>query len=163
MKMHNLKGFNEFLNESSNTSGGASFSVWSKWKSLINMSASEIQNFLDSEQGKDAGLTRKQAKQEGGIKTGRDSARALIRMIPTGGTWEKALDNWSHGDWAWARRQVSFNSRMRGMKPTSRDPYKEDDGDYTRWYKSMLIWGHDPKKPIGKINKEPKNLKPEHK
>jgi hypothetical protein len=47
------------------------------------MSPSEIEKFLDSEQGKDSGLSRAEAKKEGGINTGRDSARALLRMIPS--------------------------------------------------------------------------------
>ena len=127
------------------------------------MGASDIKKFLDSDQGKEAGLSRKEAKEEGGIKTGRDSARALLRMIPTGGSWGSALNNWSPNDWEWARRQVSFNSRMSGMKPTTRDPYYEKDGEYTNWMKSMLIWGHDPRNSKRKIPKEPSNLDPKYK
>lgn len=122
------------------------------------MSPSEIEKFLDSEQGKDSGLSRAEAKKEGGINTGRDSARALLRMIPSGSTWDKALENWSPLDWYWAGRQVSFNSRMLGMKPVKKDPYIDKNGDYTRWYKSMLIWGHNPKKPNRKILNKPNNL-----
>lgn len=163
--MQNLRSFSDFsINESkSEPKSSPSFKTWSSWRSWINMSASEIEKFLNSEQGKEAGLSRKEAKKEGGIKTGRDSARALIRMIPSGGSWRSALENWSSNDWEWARRQVSFNSRMSGMKPTTRDPYFEKDGEYTNWMKSMLIWGHDPRKPKRQVASEPSNLKPEHK
>jgi hypothetical protein len=127
------------------------------------MSPSEIERFLNSDQGKEAGLSRKEAKKEGGIKTGRDSARALVRMIPIGSSWRSAVDNWSPNDWQWARRQVSFNSRMSGMRPTTRDPYLEKDGEYTDWMKSMLIWGHDPRKSKRALPREPKDLDPKFK
>ena len=162
--MINLVQFSDFLNESkTQPKSTPSFRIWSNWKSWINMSASEIKKFLDSNQGKEAGLSRKEAKKEGGIKTGRDSARALLRMIPSGGSWESALNNWTPNDWEWARRQVSFNSRMSGMKPTTRDPYYEKDGEYTDWMKSMLIWGHDPRNSKRKVPKEPSNLDPKYK
>jgi len=153
-----LFSYLEFINESEKRSGKPKWETWAKWRTLINMSASEIERFLNSSEGKDAGLSRSEAKKEGGINTGRDSARALLRMIPNGGSWKKALDNWSPLDWYWAGRQNSFNSRMRGMKPTTRDPYVEKDGGLTDWYKSMLIWGHDPKKPLSEMPKKPDNL-----
>jgi hypothetical protein len=161
--MKNINLFEEFLNESKDPKSTPSFHTWSQWRSWINMSPTEIERFLNSEQGKEAGLSRKEAKQEGGIKTGRDSARALVRMIPIGSSWRAALDNWSPNDWKWARRQVSFNSRMTGMRPKTRDPYYEKNGDYTNWMKSMLIWGHDPRKDKRTPPQEPKNLDPDHK
>lgn len=157
--MDKILKYSEFLFEKKdNRSGKPSWEKWAKWRELINMSAGEIQRFLDSEEGKDAGLSRSQAKKEGGINTGRDSARALIRMIPNGTSFSKALENWTPLDWYWAGRQNSFNSRMLGMKPTKGDPYREKNGEMTRWYKSMLIWGHNPKKPKRKSPKKPKNL-----
>lgn len=161
--MNNIIEYDYFLFESSsNRSGSPKWSTWSKWRSLINMSPSEIKNFLDSKQGKDAGLSRDQAKKEGGMNTGRDSARALIRMIPKGSSWNNAVSNWTPLDWYWAGRQVSFNSRMLGSRPKKNDPYMDENGEYTRWYKSMLIWGHDPKKPKRNIPQKPNNLRSDY-
>jgi hypothetical protein len=162
--MQNLRLFEQFISEgSSDPKSTPSFRIWSQWRTWINMSPSEIERFLNSDQGKEAGLSRKEAKKEGGIKTGRDSARALVRMIPIGSSWRSAVDNWSPNDWQWARRQVSFNSRMSGMRPTTRDPYLEKDGEYTDWMKSMLIWGHDPRKSKRALPREPKDLDPKFK
>lgn len=109
---------------------------YAKWKKLVNMSASEIERFMDTELGKEAGLSRKEAREAGGIKTGRDSARAIIRMKRT------PVEDWSPNDWEWAGRQISFISRMRGNIGKLRD----EDGKPTRKLTSLLIWGHNPEK-----------------
>lgn len=104
--------------------------IYDRWSKLVNMTYSEIRSFYLSKEGKTAG-----------IGPGRKSARALMRMKL------KNPNDWSENDWQWARRQISFISRMkkyrdtRGMKPKF-----EKNGIKTRWYKSLLIWGHDPKK-----------------
>ena len=104
------------------------------WKKLINMSANEIQSFLDSEEGKKAGLSRSEAK--GPIKRGRDSGRAIIRMLNT------PKDKWTENDWKWANRQISFISRMKGAK----GPLRDEKGNRTRKTTSLMIWGHNPEK-----------------
>jgi hypothetical protein len=110
-----------------------------KWSKLINMSASEIKRFLDSEDGKDAGMSAGAAR-AAGIGRGRDSARAIIRMLGNGRGVEQALENWSAGDWRWAGRQVSFISRMKGNS----GPLYDDKKRMTRKLKSLLVWGHTP-------------------
>lgn len=108
--------------------------LYSKWRKLVNMSPTELQKFMDSEEGKEAGLSKKEASSFG-IGRGRDSARAILRLK------SKGKENWNETDWNWARRQVSFISRM------SKNPgplYK--DGEKTRKLTSLLIWGHNPEK-----------------
>lgn len=112
-----------------------------KWSKLINMSAAEIKRFLDSEDGEDAGMSAGAAR-AAGIGRGRDSARAIIRMLGNGRGVEQALENWSAGDWRWAGRQVSFISRMKG----NAGPLYDDKKRMTRKLKSLLVWGHDPRK-----------------
>lgn len=109
---------------------------YAKWKKLVNMSASEIERFMNTQLGKEAGLSRKEAQEAGGIKTGRDSARAIIRMKRT------PVKDWSPNDWTWASRQISFISRMRGNAGKLRD----ENGEPTRKLTSLLIWGHNPEK-----------------
>ena len=123
-----------------------------KWSKLINMSASEIKRFLDSEDGKDAGMSAGAAR-AAGIGRGRDSARAIIRMLGNGRGVEQALENWSAGDWRWAGRQVSFISRMKGNS----GPLYDDKKRMTRKLKSLLVWGHDPRKSgASKADEDPK-------
>jgi len=119
--------------------------IYRIWKQLINMSATEILEFATSPEGKAAGLSRKEAAEKG-IRSGRDSALALIRMIPKGRGLVAALENWTPAEWRWAKAQVSFIRRMLGMKKRiAQNPYFRG-GKMTRWLSSLLIWGHDPRK-----------------
>lgn len=108
---------------------------YKKWKQLINMSPSEIQSFLDSMEGKSAGLSRKEASKEG-ITSGRDSARAIIRMLKT------PFEDWTSNDLKWMNKQISFISRMLGVKGA----LKDSDGKPTRKLLALKVWGHNPLK-----------------
>ena len=109
--------------------------IYAKWRKLVNMSKSELQKFYDSEEGKQAGLTPEEAK-EAGIDSGRESARWIMKMKDT-----KVAD-WTPTMWMWAKKQISFVSRMSGNKGKLVD----ENGKKTRKYLSLLIWGNDPKK-----------------
>lgn len=123
--------------------------VWKTWRSLINMSVKELQNFLDSD-GKDAGLTAAQAK-AAKIDSGHESAAMLLKMIPHGNSFSSAQENWTPSMWFWARKQNSFNSRMKGARKRIKGNPFEKDGEMTRWLKSLMLWGHDPRKPLRKV------------
>jgi hypothetical protein len=114
--------------------------LYREWQKLVNMSGKEIQSFLDSDDGKVAGLSRKQAAKAGTggkkITSGRDSARAIVRMLDT------PKEKWTANDWKWAGKQVSFISRMKGAQGPSRD----EKGRPTRKLLSLKVWGHNPEK-----------------
>lgn len=103
-----------------------------EWKTLVNMTERQLERFLDSPLGKRAGLSRSEAKSEG-VRSGRDSARAIIRMKG------KPSASWTSSDWAWAKRQVAFIRRMKG----NTGPLMKD-GKPTRKLGSLLLWGHKP-------------------
>lgn len=105
-----------------------------KWKKLVNMTAKEIESFLDSDEGKEAGLSRKEASEQK-IRMGRDSARAIIRMK------EKNVDDWSSNDWEWCKAQVNFITRMSGVD----GPLRKNDKP-TRKLLALKVWGNDPEK-----------------
>lgn len=113
--------------------------LYKKWKSLVNMTPSQLQSYYDSSAGKSSGLSRSSARSQG-IKSGRDSAKAILRMK------NKPVEQWTPSDWSWAKRQVSFISRMKGGRG---DSFK--DGKPTRKLQSLLIWGHNPGVDIGKV------------
>jgi hypothetical protein len=73
------------------------------------MSAAELDRFYNSKEGKSAGLSAKEAKAEG-IDSGRESARWIMRMK------DVPYTQWSDKMWIWAKKQISFISRMSGMK-----------------------------------------------
>jgi DNA polymerase III sliding clamp (beta) subunit (PCNA family) len=109
--------------------------TYTKWKSLVNMSKSELKDFYESKDGKEAGLSASEAKEEG-IDSGRESARWIMKMI------DVPYTEWTSNMWRWAKKQISFISRMSGMKG---DLY-DDKGNKTRKHTSLLIWGHNPEK-----------------
>ena len=109
--------------------------TYQKWKKLVNMTPSELKKFLDSEDGKVAGLTSKEAD-ELGIDYGRESAKWILKM--------KAIPHkeWTPNMWRWANKQISFISRMTGNKGKLYD----EKGNRTRKYLSLLVWGNNPLK-----------------
>lgn len=118
-----------------NTINTDEIKTYKKWKSLVNMSASELKSFYNSKDGKEAGLSKKEANNQG-ISSGRESARWILKMkkVP--------YNKWTDNMWNWAKKQISFISRMSGMKG---DLY-DDNGNRTRKYTSLLIWGHNMEK-----------------
>lgn len=109
--------------------------LYKKWKTLVNMSASELEAFMKTDEGKAAGLSKAEAKEKG-IKSGQESAEWILKMKKT------KREDWTPEMWDWAKRQVSFNSRMIGNK----GPLYDDKGNKTRKHTSLLIWGHNPEK-----------------
>ena len=111
---------------------------YQRWRQLVNMSSSTLEKFLDTKEGREAGLTRKEAKKAGGIKTGRSSAHAILRMRA------KPFSEWTSADVNWMYRQISFISRMSGMQGPL---YKEDKNGKripTRKLTSLWVWGNIP-------------------
>lgn len=122
--------------------------LYQEWEKLVNMSATGLQLYYDSSEGKDSGLSASEAKEQG-IKSGRESARWIIKMKKTN------VDNWTPQMWEWAKRQVSFIKRMTGVPGELYD----ENGTKTRKHKALLIWGHDPEKyeQGGNLEKELKD------
>lgn len=117
--------------------------LWEDWKELVNMSVSELENYLNSEDGKTSGMDKKDADKLG-INNGRASAKAIIKMKPRGNSFKDAEEKWTSREWEWAKDQVSFIKRMRGMKKRMNPPYFYRNDKLTEWVKSLLIWGHKP-------------------
>jgi len=109
--------------------------TYAKWKSLVNMSKSELERFYNSEEGKVAGLKPSEAKAQG-IDSGRESARWIMKMKDTN------VSDWTPQMWRWAKKQISFISRMSGNQGGLYD----DKGRKTRKHLSLLIWGNNPEK-----------------
>ena len=115
--------------------------VWDEWRLLVNMTPAELRAFLKTDDGKEAGLSRGDARAIG-IKSGRESAQWILKMKPRGKTFRQAEREWTPTMWEWARRQNAFIKRMRGNK----GPLWDKDGYATRKHTSLLLWGHDPLK-----------------
>lgn len=108
-----------------------------KWKNLVNMTYTQLKKYYDSKDGKTSGLTQTEADKLG-IDSGRESAVWIMKMKKT-----NYLD-WTPEMWRWAKKQISFVSRMRANKGELMI-----NGKRTPKLKSLLIWGHNPYKYVG--------------
>jgi len=109
--------------------------IYNEWKKLVNMSASEITIFYNSEEGKVAGLSNEESDKLG-ISNGRESSRWIVKMKRT------PYSKWTNEMFVWAKKQISFIKRMSG----NRGGLYDEDGEKTRKHTSLLIWGHNPEK-----------------
>ncbi len=115
---------------------------WKEWKTLQNMTLSQMKKFLASEDGQNFGLSESQAKKLN-IASGRTSAKWIIKMNELGGkkSYQTAVNNWPPMAWSWMRRQLAFIKRKMNIgSPLFKD------GKKTRHYTQLLGWGHDPLK-----------------
>ena len=113
-----------------------------KWKSLVNMSKSELIRFKNrqlslSKENKSLhpGLTKDEASDQG-ISSGVESADWIIKMK------DIHYSEWTPKMWEWCGKQISFISRMKGAE----GDLKDKNGNPTRKLLALKIWGHDPYK-----------------
>jgi hypothetical protein len=98
---------------------------------IVNMSADEIEAWLETAESRSVGFTRPGESESVGQASGRRVA-AILRLP------EETLDG---GDFAHMRKVVGFVRRHRGQGP--HDEYKVP---VSRWRYSLMNWGHDPLK-----------------
>ena len=92
------------------------------------MSASEIKDWLKTEQSKSVGQTRPGEKES----IGRQSARRIIEILGT-----KVVDL-TPADYSHMKRVCSYVARHTAQEPR--------DIMTSRWRYSLMNWGHDPVK-----------------
>ena len=99
-----------------------------EFKDAVNMTAKQIEKFLDSDESKGVGQ-----KKGGGESTGHESGRHIVRIL------EKKKADLTDDDYAHMRKVVGYVKRHSAQKP------KGDITD-TDWRYSLMNWGNDPKK-----------------
>lgn len=115
--------------------------LYARWRELINMSPSSIENFKKQQTEKGRKDPKKypglkpQAAAKLGISSGVQSANWIVKMKQT------PVKEWTPEMWKWAGKQVSFVSRMKGNS----GPLYDENGEPTRKLLSLKIWGHNPK------------------
>lgn len=94
----------------------------------VNMTASELKKWLDTDESKEVGQ-----KKDGGESTGHESGRHIVRIL------EKKKADLTDDDYAHMRKVVGYVKRHSAQKP------KGDVTD-TAWRYSLMNWGNDPEK-----------------
>jgi Protein of unknown function (DUF3140) len=102
--------------------------VWDDWKQAVNMTAGELEKWLDTEVSQSVG-----DKSSGGESTGHQSGRRIVALLRSK---KGDLDG---DDAAHMRKVVGYVHRHLAQRP---------DGDVTdtAWRHSLMNWGHDPLK-----------------
>ncbi|KTQ95150.1 MULTISPECIES: DUF3140 domain-containing protein [Aureimonas] len=103
--------------------------IWDEFRSLVNMTPSELEKWLDSAESKEVG----QKGETGGESVGHKSGHAIIEIKHT----KKA--DLTDDQWAHMQKVIGYIKRHSKQKP------KGDIKD-TNWRYSLMNWGHDPLK-----------------
>ena len=103
--------------------------TYAEFKDAVNMTASELGKWLESEESKAVG----QKPADGGESVGHDSGRKIIDILHT----RKA--DLTDADQAHMRKVVGYVHRHLAQRP-------EGDVRDTKWRYSLMNWGHDPLK-----------------
>ncbi len=102
--------------------------VKAEFNEVVNMSASQIQKWLSTEESASVG----QVKDGASESIGHQSGEKIIEILG-----KKSADL-SDDDYAHMRKVISYVRRHSAQKPS------EPDG--SNWEYSLKNWGHDPKK-----------------
>lgn len=99
------------------------------FNSAVNMTASEIEKWLQTEHSQEVG----QKSSEGAESVGHQSGKHIIDIL------HKKQDDYTDGDFAHMKKVVSYVARHSAQRP-------EGDVKETHWRYSLMNWGHDPLK-----------------
>ncbi len=101
--------------------------IYDEFKDLVNMSASEIKKWLDTDESKSVGQ-----KKDGGESTGHKSGERIIEIK------EKKKGDLTDDDYKHMQKVVGYIKRHSAQRP------KEVEG--SDWEYSLKNWGNDPGK-----------------
>jgi hypothetical protein len=103
--------------------------VLKDWRDAVNMTARELEQWLDSPESKSVGDTGGE-----GESTGHKEGRRIVQLL---GTKKGDL---SDDDVAQMRRVVGYVHRHLAQGGP------KDDVEHSKWRYSLMNWGHDPLK-----------------
>ena len=103
--------------------------TYQDFKEVVNMTASELEKWLDTDESKEVGF-----KEDGaGESVGHDSGKKIIKIL------QKKKADLTDADYTHMRKVVGYVRRHSAQRPSGNI---ED----TPWRYSLKNWGHEPKK-----------------
>jgi hypothetical protein len=102
--------------------------VWDEWQEAVNLTAKELEDFLETEESKSVG-----DKGSGDESTGHRSGRRIVQILRT-----KKSDLTAE-DAAHMRKVVGYVHRHLAQRPAG-------DSIDSAWRYSLMNWGHDTDK-----------------
>jgi hypothetical protein len=112
--------------------------VWDDWTSAVNMTASELEKWLDTDESKSVGDTNT-AQGKGsehaheGESTGHESGRKIVHILRT------KKSELTDADVECMSKVVGYVHRHQAQGPST-------DAEHSRWRYSLMNWGNDPLK-----------------
>jgi hypothetical protein len=103
--------------------------VWDDFHDAVNMTATQIERWLDTDESKEVG----QKSSDGAESVGHHSGRTIVAILG------KKKADLTHADVEWMRKVVGYVKRHRAQRP-------DGDIEHTRWRYSLMNWGNDPLK-----------------
>ncbi|MFJ6001596.1 DUF3140 domain-containing protein [Arthrobacter sp. NPDC092385] len=102
--------------------------VWPQWKEAVNMSASQLEEWLDTEESQSVG----QKESGSGESVGHRSGRRIIEILGT------KRDDLKDDDLEHMHKVVGYVHRHLAQEPS------KEDIESSKWRYSLMNWGHDP-------------------
>src|SRR5215218_1534620 len=106
--------------------------VWDAWQDAVNMTASELEKWLDTDESRSVGQKSDQ-KDGGNESTGHRSGRHIVKIL------RSKKGDLGDADAAHMRKVVGYVARHSKQRPSG-------DVSETPWRYSLMNWGHDPLK-----------------
>lgn len=105
--------------------------VWEEWGELVNLSPSELEDWLETEESKSVGDS------DSGESTGHASGRRIVEIQRTN------KEDLGDGQWEHMAKVVGY------IKRHCSQGGPEEDVEKSAWRYSLMNWGHDPLKEDG--------------
>lgn len=105
--------------------------IWNEWRELVNMSPSELDRWLETEESKGVGDSGD------ADSTGRRSGKRIVEIKRTN------KDELSKVQWDHMAKVVGY------IKRHCSQGGPESDAEHSKWRYSLMNWGHDPLKSDG--------------
>ncbi|MBX9931768.1 MAG: DUF3140 domain-containing protein [Methylobacterium sp.] len=106
--------------------------VWTEFKDAVNMTASTLETFLETQESRSVG----QKSSEGAESTGHAEGRRIVTIL------RKTKSELDEEDFAHMRKVVGYVHRhLKQGGPKDADKMKDSP-----WRLSLMNWGHDPMK-----------------
>lgn len=102
--------------------------IWSQWKQLVNMTATTLEDWLQTDESKSVGDS------DGGESTGHKSGRRIVKIKQTNKV-DITDDQWEH-----MAKVVGYIKRHLAQGGP------KEDVEHSPWRYSLMNWGHDPLK-----------------
>jgi len=108
--------------------------IYDDFKELVNMTASELTKFLQTDESKAVGFKGADGKDDTAESVGHQSGERIVEIL------HKKKADLSDDDYAHMKKVIGYIRRHSAQRP------HKDDLAHTNWTYSLKNWGHDPVK-----------------